>query len=46
MEKQRLLYEEKAQVALQKATQEKAEALSKAETMQVRYRTFEQPQHL
>ncbi|KAG7227112.1 hypothetical protein INR49_022460 [Caranx melampygus] len=34
MEKQKLIYEEKALVALQKATQEKAEALSKAETLQ------------
>ncbi|XP_070696184.1 TRAF3-interacting JNK-activating modulator [Pempheris klunzingeri] len=34
MEKQKLLYEEKALVALQKATQEKTEALSKAETLQ------------
>ncbi|XP_029013275.1 TRAF3-interacting JNK-activating modulator [Betta splendens] len=34
MEKQKLIYEEKAVVALQKATQEKTEALSKAETLQ------------
>ncbi|KAM9350640.1 uncharacterized protein traf3ip3 isoform 1-T2 [Symphorus nematophorus] len=34
MEKQKLLYEEKAMVALQKATQDKTEALSKAETLQ------------
>ncbi|KAM3618797.1 uncharacterized protein V6R79_025066 [Siganus canaliculatus] len=34
MEKQKLVYEEKALVALQKATQEKTEALSKAETVQ------------
>ncbi|XP_036068574.1 TRAF3-interacting JNK-activating modulator isoform X2 [Oryzias melastigma] len=34
MEKQRVTYEEKALVALQRATQEKAEALSKAETLQ------------
>lgn len=34
MEKQRLLYEETALVALQKTTQEKTEALSKAETLQ------------
>lgn len=34
MEKQKLLYEERALVALQKITQEKSEALSKAETMQ------------
>uniref|UniRef100_A0A3P9IUC5 TRAF3 interacting protein 3 n=2 Tax=Oryzias latipes TaxID=8090 RepID=A0A3P9IUC5_ORYLA len=34
MEKQRVTYEEKALVALQKATQEKAEALSRAETLQ------------
>ncbi|KAM8754316.1 uncharacterized protein traf3ip3 [Acanthopagrus schlegelii] len=33
MEKQQLAYEEKALVALQKITQEKSEALSKAETM-------------
>lgn len=36
MEKQRVTYEEKALVALQRATQEKAEALSKAETLQVK----------
>ncbi|TKS77494.1 TRAF3-interacting JNK-activating modulator [Collichthys lucidus] len=36
MEKQKLVYEEKALVALQKATQEKTEALTKAETMQPR----------
>lgn len=40
MEKQKLVYEERALVALQKVTQEKTEALSKAETMQVRYLTF------
>ncbi|AWP09552.1 putative deoxyribonuclease gamma [Scophthalmus maximus] len=34
MEKQKLIYEEKALVALQRATQEKTEALSKAETLQ------------
>ncbi|XP_047427135.1 TRAF3-interacting JNK-activating modulator isoform X2 [Mugil cephalus] len=34
MEKQRLVYEEKALVALQKATQDKTEALNKAETLQ------------
>ncbi|XP_044068828.1 TRAF3-interacting JNK-activating modulator [Siniperca chuatsi] len=34
MEKQKLVYEEKALVALQKATQDKTEALSKAETLQ------------
>ncbi|XP_076027331.1 uncharacterized protein traf3ip3 [Genypterus blacodes] len=34
MEKQKLLYEEKALVSLQRATQEKTEALSKAETLQ------------
>ncbi|XP_029362524.1 TRAF3-interacting JNK-activating modulator isoform X2 [Echeneis naucrates] len=34
MEKQKLIYEEKALVVLQKATQEKTEALSKAETLQ------------
>ncbi|XP_027144031.1 TRAF3-interacting JNK-activating modulator [Larimichthys crocea] len=34
MEKQKLVYEEKALVSLQKATQEKTEALTKAETMQ------------
>ncbi|XP_035512899.1 TRAF3-interacting JNK-activating modulator [Morone saxatilis] len=34
MEKQKLAYEEKALVALQKATQDKTEALTKAETMQ------------
>ncbi|KAK2851298.1 hypothetical protein Q5P01_007574 [Channa striata] len=35
MEKQKLIYEEKALAALQKATQEKTEALVKAETLQV-----------
>lgn len=46
MEKQKLLYEERALVALQKITQEKSEALSKAETMQVKYLFFSytQPQ--
>lgn len=39
MEKQRMVYEEKALIALQKATQEKTEALSKAETLQVEHRT-------
>ncbi|XP_029995327.1 TRAF3-interacting JNK-activating modulator [Sphaeramia orbicularis] len=34
MEKQKLVYEEKALVALQKATQEKTEALSRAESLQ------------
>ncbi|XP_042347404.1 TRAF3-interacting JNK-activating modulator isoform X2 [Plectropomus leopardus] len=34
MEKQKLVYEERALVALQKITQEKTEALSKAQTMQ------------
>ncbi|XP_072222664.1 uncharacterized protein traf3ip3 [Leuresthes tenuis] len=34
MEKYRVTYEEKALLALQKATQEKSEALSKAETLQ------------
>ncbi|XP_068454686.1 TRAF3-interacting JNK-activating modulator [Clinocottus analis] len=34
MEKQKLVYEEKAMVALQKVTQEKTEALIKSETMQ------------
>lgn len=34
MEKQKLMYEEKALLALQKATQDKTEALSKAEAMQ------------
>ncbi|XP_038578698.1 LOW QUALITY PROTEIN: TRAF3-interacting JNK-activating modulator [Micropterus salmoides] len=34
MEKQKLMYEEKALVTLQKATQDKTEALSKAETLQ------------
>ncbi|XP_068996669.1 TRAF3-interacting JNK-activating modulator-like [Embiotoca jacksoni] len=34
MEKQRMVYEEKAVVALQKATQQKTEALSKADTLQ------------
>lgn len=39
MEKQKLIYEEKALVALQKATQDKTEALSKAETLQVKHLT-------
>ncbi|XP_034445415.1 TRAF3-interacting JNK-activating modulator [Hippoglossus hippoglossus] len=34
MEKQKLIYEEKALVALQRATQEKSDALCKAETLQ------------
>lgn len=34
MEKQRMVYEDKALIALQKATQEKTEALGKAETLQ------------
>ena len=42
MEKQQLAYEEKALVALQKVTQEKSEALSKAETMKVKHLAFEQ----
>lgn len=37
MEKQKLVYEEKALVAVHKATQEKTEALTKAETLQVKY---------
>lgn len=37
MEKQKLIYEEKALVTLQKATQEKTEALSKAEMLQVKH---------
>lgn len=36
MEKQKLVYEEKSLVALQKATQDKTEALSKAAMMQVK----------
>lgn len=40
MEKQKLVYEEKALVALQKATQDKTEAVSKAEAMQVQYPAF------
>lgn len=40
MEKQKLIYEETALVALQKAMQEKAEALSKAETLQVKQTTL------
>lgn len=35
MEKQKVVYEEKALTALQKATEEKAEALSKTETLKV-----------
>lgn len=35
MEKQKVLYEETALVALQKATQDKTEAASKAATLQV-----------
>ncbi|CAL9702917.1 unnamed protein product [Knipowitschia caucasica] len=34
MEKQKLVYEDKAVIALQKATQEKSEAVTKAETLQ------------
>lgn len=45
MEKQKLMYEEKALIVLQKATQDKSEALSRAETMQVKYFTFKQPQN-
>lgn len=37
MEKQKLIYEEKALVALQKATQEKTEALTKTEMLQVKH---------
>lgn len=44
MEKQKLVYEEKALVALQKATQDKTEALCKAEAMQVKYLALKQPQ--
>lgn len=36
MEKQKGLYEEKALVALQKATQDKTEAVGKAATLQVK----------
>lgn len=36
MEKQKVLYEEKALVALQKATQDKSEAVGKAATLQVK----------
>lgn len=36
MEKQKVLYEEKALVALQKAMQDKTEAVSKAATLEVR----------
>lgn len=36
MEKQKLVYEEKALVAVQKATQDKMEAVSKAATLQVK----------
>lgn len=36
MEKQKVLYEEKALVALQKATQDKTEAVGKAATSQVK----------
>lgn len=36
MEKQKVLYEEKALVALQRATQEKTEAAGKAATLQVK----------
>ena len=41
MEKHRVTYEEKALLALQKATQEKYEALSKAETLQVKEHCFD-----
>lgn len=37
MEKQKLMYEEKALVVLQKATQEKTEAISNAAMLQVRH---------
>lgn len=37
MEKQKVLYEEKALVALQKATQDKSEAVGKAATLQVKW---------
>lgn len=40
MEKQKMVYEEKALVALQKAMQEKTEALCKAETLQVKHLAF------
>jgi len=47
MEKQKLVYEERALVALQKVTQEKTEALIKSETMQVKYLDFNpNKQHL
>lgn len=36
MEKQKVLYEEKALVALQQATQDKTEAVGKAATLQVK----------
>lgn len=36
MEKQKVLYEEKALVALQKAMQDKTEAVGKAATLQVK----------
>lgn len=36
MEKQKVLYEEKALVALQKAMQDKSEAVGKAATLQVK----------
>lgn len=36
MEKQKVLYEEKALAALQKATQDKSEAVGKAATLQVK----------
>lgn len=45
MEKQKRLYEEKALEALQRATEEKMEALSMAETLQVRYGVFKYYNH-
>lgn len=40
MEEQKLAYEEKALVALQRATQEKTEAIGRAEALQVKRRPF------
>lgn len=40
MERQRQMYEEKAFVSLQKASQERSEALSRAETLQVKQQSL------
>lgn len=40
MEKEKLVYEEKYLLALQRATQDKTEAVSKADTLQVKQHPF------